>query len=32
MKTLCFDIENVFLRKVNFEDMEEPNLMKRIGF
>jgi hypothetical protein len=27
MKTLCFDIENVFIRKVNLLDIEEVNTL-----
>ena len=27
MKTLCFDIENVFIRKVNLLDIDEQNIL-----
>ena len=27
MKTICFDIENVFIRKVNLQESEELNLL-----
>ena len=29
MKTLCFDIENVFVRKMNLLDDDEINLIKQ---
>lgn len=29
MKTICFDIENVFIRKVNLQDSEELNLLSQ---
>jgi hypothetical protein len=28
MKTLCFDIESVFVRKINLKDFEELNNLK----
>ena len=28
MKTLCFDIETIFVRKVNLKDFEELNALK----
>jgi len=28
MKTLCFDIESVFIRKINLKDIEELNTLK----
>mgnify|MGYP000527044712 FL=1 len=28
MKTLCFDIESVFIRKINLKDFEELNTLK----
>ena len=29
-KTLCFDIENIFIRKINIRDQEELNILKDI--
>ena len=29
MKTICFDIENVFIRKVNLQESEELNLLSQ---
>ena len=29
MKTLCFDVENVFVRKINLKDVEELNTLKQ---
>ena len=28
MKTLCFDVETIFVRKINLKDSEELNLLK----
>ena len=29
MKTLCFDIESVFIRKINLKDIEELTTLKQ---
>ena len=28
MKTLCFDVETIFVRKINLKDIEELNKLK----
>lgn len=29
-KTLCIDVENIFVRKVNMFDVEELNMLKEV--